>query len=124
MATVVTDPETGQSYALYVDPRTGESASTPISAEQAASAKAGTSVDEYGSAARTIDFNPYTAQVVTDRPAIADVPKELASNPVFQDVNANTAGGLARAYGDIKAGNAQVFQGDNNIPMVLSLIHI
>jgi hypothetical protein len=118
MAIVVTDPETGQSYALYVDPVTGESASTPITAAQAASATASSNVDEYGSAARTIDFNPYTAQVVTDRPAIADVPKELASNPVFQDVNANTAGGLARAYGDIKAGNAQVFQGDNNIPMV------
>ena len=118
MALVVTDPDTGQSYAIYVDPATGESASTPITAAQAASATASSNVDEYGTAARTIDFNPYTAQVVTDRPAIADVPSSLQQNAVFQDVNTTTGGALAKTYGDINAGNAQVFQGDNNIPMV------
>ena len=48
MALVITDPDTGQSYAVYTDPRTGESASTPITAEQAASAKSSGPVDEYG----------------------------------------------------------------------------
>lgn len=118
MAIVVTDPDTGQSYAIYVDPATGESASVPITAAQAAAATSSSNVDEYGTAARTIDFNPYTAQVVTDRPAIADVPSSLQQNAVFQDVNTTTGGALAKTYGDINAGNAQVFQGDNNIPMV------
>ena len=114
MALVVTDPETGQSYAMYVDPRTGESASTPISAEQAASAKSSGPVDEYGSVLYTIDFNPITGTV--GAPTLANVPKEVASSSTFKDVNTATGGQLAELYQNINSGNVVTYTGQYNTP--------
>lgn len=119
MATAIvrTDPDTGQSYAVYLDPRTGESTNVPISAAQAASVSY--TVDEYGlPGGRLIDVNPFTGQVTPERPAIAEVPQALQQNPVFQDVNTTTGGALAQTYGDINAGNAIVYKDNNNVPMV------
>lgn len=119
MATAIvrTDPDTGQSYAVYLDPRTGESANVPISAAEAASASY--TVDEYGLVGgRLIDVNPFTGQVTPERPALAEVPQALQQNPVFQDVNTTTGGALAQTYGDINAGNAIVYKDNNNFPMV------